>query len=218
MNQPINLDAIEAAINGYRLHPTIGFNCCSAHPVADAGAALVAEVRRLRAELEQERENYRAYRIGAEGAKQMLADRLAKEERQHGDTIDDRDRFHDMADKLAYAVAPEEIIGEHSSMNCPWENALDLITPMAEVDTLRQQIAAFTTLADRWQQMANHGDTAIGCFDGPAAATLDAEVGERGRTYRKAASDVRDVLATGRIPHDLMTDDELEAPAVQSRS
>lgn len=61
---------------------------------------------------------------------------LAKEERLHGDTIDDRDRFHDMADKLAYAVAPEEVIGEHSSMNCPWENALDLITPMAGVDKL----------------------------------------------------------------------------------
>ena len=53
------LDAIEAAINGYRLHPTTGFNCCSAHPVADAGAALVAEVRRLAAELDAEKQAHR---------------------------------------------------------------------------------------------------------------------------------------------------------------
>lgn len=70
-----------------------------------------------------------------------LRDALAREERLHGDTIDDRDRFHDAADKLAYAVAPEEVIGEHSSMNDPWENALDLITPKAEVDKLRARVA-----------------------------------------------------------------------------
>ncbi|MFF9025705.1 hypothetical protein [Streptomyces eurythermus] len=142
-----------------------------------------------------------------------LRDALDKEEHRHGETIRDRDRFHDMADKLAYAVAPAEVIGEHSSMNCPWENALDLITPMAEDDRLRQQITTLTTLAERWEQMAEHGDVAIGTFDGPAAATLDAEVGERGRTYRKAATDLRDVLRTGRVSHDLMTDAELSAPA-----
>ena len=39
-------------------------------------AGLVAEVRRLRDALARERENYQAYRIGAEGAKRMAADRL----------------------------------------------------------------------------------------------------------------------------------------------
>ncbi|MGW2720811.1 hypothetical protein [Streptomyces sp. NPDC001492] len=97
----------------------------------DAVRALVAEVRRLRAA-------------------------LANEERQHGDTIDDRDHFHEMADKLAYAVAPEEVIGEHSSMNCPWDNALDLITPMAEVDKLRQQLAAGR--AQAWRDLADRAD------------------------------------------------------------
>lgn len=86
--------------------------------------ALLAEVHRLRA-------------------------RLADEERQHGQTIDDRDHFHDMADKLAYAVAPEEVIGEHSSMNCPWENALDLITPMPEVEKLREDLERQTALAEQ---------------------------------------------------------------------
>ncbi|MFD5798646.1 hypothetical protein ACFWIO_34970 [Streptomyces diastatochromogenes] len=89
----------------------------------------------------------------------------------------------------------------------------DVPALVAEVRRLQAREAAFTTLAERWQQMADHGDVAIGSFDGPAAATLDAEVGERGRTYRKAAADVRDVLAAGRIPHDLMTDDELDVAA-----
>lgn len=78
----------------------------------DVAAALVAEVRRLRAA-------------------------NAQLDRALSETIDDRDQAHEIADKLAYAVAPEEVIGEHSSMNCPWTNALDLVTPKAEVDKMR---------------------------------------------------------------------------------
>lgn len=62
-------------------------------------------------------------------------------DRALGETIDDRDQLHEIADKLAYAVAPEEVIGEHSSMNCPWTNAFELITPAAEVDKLRARVA-----------------------------------------------------------------------------
>lgn len=49
------LDEYAACVAVYQRHPSIGFACCTAHPVADAGAALLAEVRRLRdrvAELE----------------------------------------------------------------------------------------------------------------------------------------------------------------------
>jgi hypothetical protein len=42
---------IEAAIAAYQRHAPTGFACCTAHPVADAGAGLLAEVRRLQAEL-----------------------------------------------------------------------------------------------------------------------------------------------------------------------
>lgn len=42
------------------------------------------------------------------------------------DTMDDRERAQTMADRLAYAIAPIEIIGEHSSGNCPWDNAHDI--------------------------------------------------------------------------------------------
>ena len=58
-----------------------------------------------------------------------LERRLADEERGHGQTIDERDRCHDWADKLARAIAEHmrEDIGEHSSANNPWANALELI-------------------------------------------------------------------------------------------
>lgn len=39
--------------------------------------------------------------------------------------IKNRDDYHDWADRLAYSIAPESVIGEHSSLNNPWSNALD---------------------------------------------------------------------------------------------
>jgi hypothetical protein len=69
--------------------------------------ALLARVRELEAE------------------NQRLAKDYAAEERLHTQTITERDTYHDMADALAAAIAPVEIIGEHSSDNCPWQNALD---------------------------------------------------------------------------------------------
>lgn len=45
-----------------------------------------------------------------------------------GDALTERDRCHELLDDLAYAVAPVEVLGEHSSGNCPWHNALDLLT------------------------------------------------------------------------------------------
>lgn len=40
------------------------------------------------------------------------------------EVIDERDRAEDWADKLAAALAPADVIGEHSSGNNPWANAL----------------------------------------------------------------------------------------------
>ena len=47
-------------------------------------------------------------------------------------TIKERDYYHEMADKLADAIAEHfgVDIGEHSNMNCPWENALEWIYPI----------------------------------------------------------------------------------------
>lgn len=73
---------------------------------------------------------------------------------------------------------------------------------------------ALTSLAERWEQMADQGDAAIGHFEGPTAVTLNIEVAERGSTYRQAAADVREVLRTGCIPHDLLAGSEPAAPPV----
>ncbi|MEU9333177.1 hypothetical protein AB0D49_08425 [Streptomyces sp. NPDC048290] len=45
------LAAAETALATYQQHPPTGFACCSAHAVADHAPALLAEVRRLHAEL-----------------------------------------------------------------------------------------------------------------------------------------------------------------------
>lgn len=43
----------------------------------------------------------------------------------HGQTIDERDRMHEVADTLAHGISNHfrVEIGEHSSMNCPWAEA-----------------------------------------------------------------------------------------------
>lgn len=48
-------------------------------------------------------------------------------EREMAAEVDNRDRAEEWADWLAYAVAPVEVIGEHSSHNSPWENALAIL-------------------------------------------------------------------------------------------
>lgn len=51
------IDEIETAIAAYQQHAPTGFACRSAHPVADHAEALVAEVRRLRDELDRRTED-----------------------------------------------------------------------------------------------------------------------------------------------------------------
>lgn len=70
-------------------------------------------------------------------------------------------------------------------------------------------LSALNTLAERWERMAKHEEAAIPLLDGPAGEQIGNEVAQRVQTYRKAAADLREVLVTGRIPHDLMTDAEL---------
>ncbi len=50
---------------------------------------------------------------------------LAVEERAHEATLARVEELEDTADALAYAIAPMEVIGEHTSSNDPWANALD---------------------------------------------------------------------------------------------
>ncbi|MGY0062770.1 exonuclease domain-containing protein [Streptomyces sp. LZ34] len=65
--------------------------------------------------------------------------------------------------------------------------------PLVPYDALR---GAFATLADRYEQVAGCATTELGR--------------SRGLQLRRVAADIRDVLRTGRVPHALMTDAELE--------
>jgi hypothetical protein len=64
---------------------------------------------------------------------ERLRAELAREEKTHGNTIDARDRAQEMADELAERIVSltvggevEDVIGEHTSSNCPWRRAIEL--------------------------------------------------------------------------------------------
>jgi hypothetical protein len=75
-----------------------------------------------------------AYRLEQQDNDQLLArlDEVTRERRH----------LSNLLDEFAAAVAPADVLGEHTERNNPWRNALELITPMAEVDQLRQDNAA----------------------------------------------------------------------------
>jgi hypothetical protein len=55
-------------------------------------------------------------------------------------TLRDRDTYHDWADKLAEAIAKhfDAEIGEHSNMNCPWAEALEVIESEVRLSAVRE--------------------------------------------------------------------------------
>lgn len=71
-----------------------------------------------------------------------LEARLAEAERDMDQLIGERDHAQDMADKLADALATllGVEIGEHSNMNCPWEQALEAFEERA-ASTVTQDAA-----------------------------------------------------------------------------
>lgn len=60
-----------------------------------------------------------------------------KRDSEQDTTIDERDRYHEIADSLALAISQHfrVEIGEHSSMNCPWRVALDVMNGAYITDT-----------------------------------------------------------------------------------
>lgn len=72
-------------------------------------------------------------------------------------TIKDRDHYHDMADKLAEAVGAllGVDVGEHSSVNCPWEVALEAYESF-EVPDVRELRNAIQGLLDALPSATTH--------------------------------------------------------------
>lgn len=60
-----------------------------------------------------------------------LLNRLEQANEEHERTLMEelrnRDNAYELLDQFAYAVAPQSVIGEHSSMNDPWHNALAIL-------------------------------------------------------------------------------------------
>jgi hypothetical protein len=67
----------------------------------------------------------------AEASVARLTEALRAEQQAHEQTVAERDNAQEWADKLAYAVASEDVIGEHTNMNEPWANALKLLADAA---------------------------------------------------------------------------------------
>lgn len=101
------------------------------------------------------------------------------------------------------------------------EEHLRSLRPDLPVDTGQEQQAAdrpaagsdlratLSDLAGRWEQMAKTTDNSCADVDPDAEPGLVWLRTSRAQTYRRAATDLREVLATGRIPHGLMTTAEL---------
>jgi hypothetical protein len=92
----------------------------------------------------------RVCELQAENAR--LTKDYAAEERLHAQTIAERDYAHAMADRLAQMIATEDVTGEHTGMNDPWQNTLDLWKGLTsegsssladEVERLRAELAKY---------------------------------------------------------------------------
>lgn len=98
--------------------------------------AALAEVKRLigvcasldseKREIEHKRDSIIAMRDAAQARVAELERKLRDEENAHTTTIEQRDNAEHWADQLAKAIAERfgVDIGEHSNLNCPWNEAL----------------------------------------------------------------------------------------------
>jgi hypothetical protein len=101
--------------------------------------------------------------------------------------IGERDALEDLLDRFAAAVAPVAVIGEHSSGNDPWANALDMVTPAAEVERLRKELAAARTEVVEEHRRADDRRTEL--LEERDQALHDLAEAEAERDALKAATD-----------------------------
>ncbi|WP_017234944.1 hypothetical protein [Pandoraea sp. B-6] len=90
-------------------------------------------------------------------------------ERELGQLIDERDQYHDAAEKLADAIAKHfgVEIGEHSNLNCPRQNALDHISQATTRAAGSPQVSGDGWLAEAERLIMRLCDTTFTWARGP---------------------------------------------------
>jgi hypothetical protein len=136
-----------------------------------ASSALVPDARRLVAcwnaceGLSQDALDGGWTAAGLSSYAKSLEGKYQRESVAHSQTIRDRDQYHEWADKLAEAIAKHfgAEIGEHSSANCPWAKALEVIEngePAALVETVEP--VALAQVAAKGARHVDSGEAMLG--------------------------------------------------------
>lgn len=108
--------------------------------------------------------------------------------------------------QIRWAAQQAAGLQEHFRKTDPYA-VVDGEWPLVPLTAERKLRTTIDELADRYEEMAARAEARANQIDDARlAATNDA----RGITYRRVSGDLRTVLNEGRIPHDLMTDAELE--------
>ncbi|MFE1767272.1 hypothetical protein ACFW81_24020 [Streptomyces angustmyceticus] len=94
----------------------------------------------------------------------------------------ERDAWSDWTDTLAYKVAPVEVLGTHEGGQLPWSDALDMLTPAAEVDKLRAELDRVHAERDRYRNAWRNARTRA------ADGHIDADRAEQSRERWRAAT------------------------------
>lgn len=104
-----------------------------------------------------------------------------KRDAEQDTTIDERDRYHEMADSLALAISQHfrVEIGEHSSMNCPWSVALEVMNGAyitdtdegRERDALQQRLTAAEKRATEFEGLLHMSKELLTTISRHAATT-----------------------------------------------
>jgi hypothetical protein len=97
----------------------------------------------------------------AEATVARLTEEIERERRDSIHELETRDLFHEWADKLAYALFDVSDIGEHSSGNNPWAQALERLEDIGEqLEQAEARAAAAEMDRDYWKLRA-HGKSHV---------------------------------------------------------
>ncbi|MHA4819448.1 hypothetical protein ACXZ65_34425 [Streptomyces aculeolatus] len=151
-------------------------------------------------------------------------DRLTADNAELDQSLDkvmrERDDLHEVADKLAYAIAPIEVIGEHSSGNDPWENALDHVTSASAVERLRFLFGSARDRADKLAAQVAELETTLRTEAAVSRAAMLDEAAKVARSLRqfertvgpRASAQVSENVGILRVA------DELDRRAAEARA